>query len=172
MKRQNTLCAVAAIVLTLTLTACNQTPDKTSDTRDADIAALKANEAQWVQDYAAKDVDKVAAHYADDAVLMIPGAPPVVGKDAIHTGFKPMLADPALSLKFEASKVDVAKSGDLAYTEGSYTMTLTDPQTKQIVHDHGSYVTTYRKQPDGAWKATVDIVNSDVPPPPAPSAKK
>jgi hypothetical protein len=44
-------------------------------------------------------------------------------------------------------------------------MTVTDPQTKQIINDHGSYVTTYRKQPDGTWKAVADIATSAVPPP-------
>jgi hypothetical protein len=45
---------------------------------------------------------------------------------------------------------------------------VTDPQTKQIVNDHGSYVTTYRKQPDGTWKAIADIATSEVPPPAPP----
>ena len=162
MKRLALLCAAA--VMALGVTACNQT----SDTHDADVAALKANETQWVQDYASKDIDKLMAHYADDAVLMVPGEPAASGKDAIRTSMKLMLTDPALSLKFEPSKVEVAKSADIAYTQGSYTLSLTDPQTKQLVNDHGSYVTTYRKQPDGSWKAVVDIVVSEVPPPTTP----
>jgi uncharacterized protein (TIGR02246 family) len=158
MKRFATLCAATA--LTLTAVACND-----ADTHDADVKAVQANETQWVQDYAAKDTDKIVAHYTDDAVLMVPGTPATSGKDAIRTSVKQMVADPALALKFQATKVDVAKSGDLAYTQGSYTLSLTDPQTKQIINDHGNYVTTYRKQPDGSWKAVADIVTSDVPPP-------
>jgi ketosteroid isomerase-like protein len=80
-----------------------------------------------------------------------------------------MVADPTVSLKFQPTKVEVAKSGDVAYTQGTYTLTLTDPQTKQLINDHGSYVTTYRKQPDGTWKAVVDIATSEVPPPTPPS---
>jgi ketosteroid isomerase-like protein len=86
-----------------------------------------------------------------------------------------LLTDPALSLKFQASKVEVAKSGDVAYTLGSYTMAMTDPQTKHVGNDHGSYVTTYRKQADGTWKAVADITTSEVPPPapaPAPAARR
>jgi hypothetical protein len=52
---------------------------------------------------------------------------------------------------------------------------MTDPQTRQVINDHGSYVTTYRKQPDGAWKAVADMATSEVPtpaPPPAPSKKR
>jgi uncharacterized protein (TIGR02246 family) len=164
MKRFATLCAVTTMALTMT--ACNQTPD----THDADVAAIQANEAQWNQDYAARDLDKIAAHYADDAVLIIPGAPPTTGKAAIGAASKQMTADPAMVLQFHPTKVDVAKSGDLAYSQGVYTLTITDMQTHQPINDHGSYVTTYRKQPDGTWKAVVDIVTSEVPPPaPAPT---
>jgi uncharacterized protein (TIGR02246 family) len=164
MKRFATLIATAAIALMAT--SCNQP----ADTRDADMQAVKDNEAQWNQDWASKDLDKIAVHYADDAVVMAPGSPATTGKDAIRGELKQMVSDPALSLKFQASKVEVAKSGDLAYTQGSYTLTLTDPQTKQIVNDHGSYVTTYRKQADGTWKAVLDIASSEVPPPAPPPA--
>jgi uncharacterized protein (TIGR02246 family) len=161
MKQLATLCAITT--LALTLTACTQ-----PDTHDADVKAVQDNEAQWNQDYAAKDAGKIVAHYADDAVLMGPGTQSRSGKDAISDIVKGMVSDPALALKFQSSKVEVAKSGDIAYTQGTYTMTMTDPQTKQVINDHGSYVTTYRKQADGSWKAVADIATSEVPPPPPP----
>jgi uncharacterized protein (TIGR02246 family) len=164
MKRLATLCAFTTMAFTIT--ACNQTPD----THDADVKAIQDNEAQWNQDFAAKDSDKLVSHYADDAVLVVSGGPATSGKEAIRNAVKPMVADPALSLKFHASKIEVAKSGDVAYALGSYTLTLTDPQTKQLINDHGSYVTTYRKQPDGTWKAVADIVASEVPPPTPPAS--
>jgi uncharacterized protein (TIGR02246 family) len=150
-------------------TSCNQP----ADTRIADIEAIKAVEVQWNLDYAARDADRIAAHYADDAVLMIPGMAPVLGKDAIRESEKQMAADPAMSLKFQSTRVDVARSGDLAYSQGSYTLTVTDPQTRQVIHDHGSFVTVYRKQADEIWKAESDIATSEVPPPapPAPAKK-
>jgi len=163
MQRWTTLGKVT--VLAMIMAACG----KTANTHDADVKALKDIEIQWNQDYASKDLDKIVAHYADDAVLMAPGSPVSSGKDAIQTALKQMISDPALALKFEASRVDVAKSGDVAFTQGSYTMDATDPQSKQVIHDHGSYVTTYRKQANGAWKAVADIATSEVPPPaPAP----
>jgi uncharacterized protein (TIGR02246 family) len=164
MKRFATLCAIAAMAFTMT--ACNQTPD----THDADVKAIQNDEAQWNQEWAARDQDKIMAHYADDAILIVPGAPSTSGKEAIRASLKQMVADPTVSLKFQPTKVEVAKSGDVAYTQGTYTLTLTDPQNKQLVHDHGSYVTTYRKQPDGTWKAVVDIATSEVPPPAPPAA--
>jgi uncharacterized protein (TIGR02246 family) len=160
--------ACAAVVASM-MTACNQT----ANTHDADVKAIKDLETTWNQDYAGKDPDKIASYYADDAVLMVPGMEAASGKDAIRKVGVQMFADPALSLKFQASKIDAAKSGDLAYSQGSYTMTMTDPNTKQVVNDHGSYVTVYHKQADGTWKVVSDIATSAVPPPtPAPTHKK
>ncbi|WP_157468190.1 YybH family protein [Edaphobacter aggregans] len=172
MKPFAALCA--ATLVAATLTACKSSGNQDADisavgNQDADISAVHATEAQWNQDYASRDLDKIMSHYADDAVLRVPGTAPSKGKDAIREGIKNMTADPAMALKFVASKVEVAKSGDVACAQGTYTLTLTDPQTNQVIHDHGSYVTIYRKEPDGTWKAVADIATSGVPRAPAPT---
>jgi uncharacterized protein (TIGR02246 family) len=169
MNRILTICS--ALMLAATLTACNQSPapaaNATASNHDADVQAIRDTEKQWNQDFVAKDAAKLAAHYSDDAILMTPGMDAMSGRDAIQKGVQGLVADPALSLKFEATKVDVASSGDLGYTRGTYTMTMTDPKSKKVINDHGSYVTDYRKQADGSWKAVADIVTSEVPMPPA-----
>lgn len=169
MKAFAALCGTAVIVFSIA--ACNQPPAAPPDTHDAEVKAISDTETQWVKEWAAKDVDKIAATYADDAVVMTPGMDAVHGKDAIHAMLKQMTADPALSLTFQATKVEVAKSGDIGYTQGSYKMAMTNPTTKKVMEDHGSYVTTYHKQADGSWKAVADIATSEVPPMPAPKKK-
>lgn len=159
----------AATALALTLTACNNQP---ADTHAADVKAIQDTENQWNKDFAAKDTSKIIAHYADDAVLMTPDMPSEHGITDISAAIRQMVADPALELKFQSSKIEVAKSGDIGYTQGIYTMAMTDPVTKKVIHDHGSYVTTYRKQPDGTWKAVADIATSEVPPPAPPTTAK
>jgi uncharacterized protein (TIGR02246 family) len=169
MKRN--LLAICTLGLLALVTSCAQAP-QSPDTHEADIQALKDNEAQWNKDFQAKDAEKLAAHYADDAVLISPGSQPSIGKEAIHSALKDMVGDNALSLSFQAARVDVAKSGDFAFTQGSYTLTMTDPATKKPVNDKGSYVTVYKKQADGSWKAVSDIASSATPPGPALPAKK
>jgi len=164
--KRTTIFSVALLV-TLALTGCNQL-----SSHDAAVKAIQDTETHLNHDYASRDVDKIMDHYADDAVMMVPGTPISNGKAAIREGVKPMAADPALALKFASTRVEVAKSGDLAWTQGTYTLTMTDPQSHQVINDHGSYVTTYSKQPDGSWKTVPDIVTSEVPPPaptPAPA---
>jgi uncharacterized protein (TIGR02246 family) len=161
MKALATLCVAA--VLALTITACNQAPPAAPDTRVADVQAIGDTEAQFSQATAAKDVEKAIGYYADDAVLMAPGMEMVEGKEAIGSAMRAMAKDPAFSLHFRTSKADVAKSGELGYTWGTYELTATDAGTHKVIHDHGSYVTTYRKQADGSWKAEADIASSAVP---------
>jgi uncharacterized protein (TIGR02246 family) len=171
MKAIATLCGTAVVVLSMT--GCNPAPPVAPppDTHDADVKAISDLEAQQVANFAAKNLDGLAGSYADDAVLMTPGAPSVKGKDAIRNGLKEMIADPALNLKFKADRVDVAKGGDLGYTQGTYTLTVTNPATHKPIDDHGSYVTTYRRQADGSWKAVADIATSELPLMPPPKKK-
>ena len=169
MKRS--LFAICTVGLLALVTSCAQAP-QSADTHEADIQALKDNEAHWNKDYQAKDLEKIVSHYADDAVLIAPGTQPSNGKEAIHSALKEMVADNALSLSFQAERVDVAKSGDVAYTQGAYTLTMTDPATKKPINDKGSYVTVYKKQADGFWKAVSDIASSATPPGSPPSSGK
>lgn len=157
----------AALGLLLLMNACNQAAP---DTREADAKAIRELESAWTKDINSRDAAKWASYYADDAVLMIPGMKPMKGKAAILDGLKAFASDPNLSLNFTASTVEVAKSGDLAVTQGNYTMTMTDPVSKNKMTDTGTYETTYKKQADGSWKAVFDANVSDVPPP-APEKK-
>jgi uncharacterized protein (TIGR02246 family) len=162
------LSMAASLLLLAFTTACTQAPPP--DTHDADVQALKDTEAAWAKAVAAKDFDKSMTYYADDASLLVSNAPAFNGKDAIRAAMKPMFDDPSFALAFEASRVEVAKSADLGYTQGTYTMTLTDPKTKKPFTDKGKFLTTYKKQADGTWKAVADMVSSDVPLP-APGKK-
>ncbi len=128
----------------------------------AEQAKIRDTEAAWAKEAGAKDLDKSVAHYADDAVLMAGGAPAAKGKEAIQAAWKGLLSDPNFKLNFSADRVEISAGGDLATTKGSYTMTVTNPKTKKVMDDKGSYVTVYKKQPDGGWKAIEDITASEV----------
>ena len=61
---------------------------------------------------------------------MAPGFPAMKGKDAIRAGLTELLKDPNISLSFMAASAEVSKSGDIAYTQGAYTMVMTDSKTR------------------------------------------
>src|SRR4029077_14129623 len=154
--------ALAAIALS----ACNSTPTETPppaavDTRAVDEGVIRSVDAAWTKAAEAKDVAGTSAAYADNAVLMTPGSPIVSGKDAITKGFTGMMADKNFALKFAPTKVEVSKSGDMAYELGDYSLTLSNkkgkPQTTKA-----KYVVVWGKQADGSWKALVDAPTTTV----------
>jgi len=40
---------------------------------------------------------------------------------------------------------------------------LTNPKDKKPITDKGKYLTVFKKQADGNWKAVADMVSSDLP---------
>ena len=156
------LSSFACIALFALTAACSRTAP---DTRDADIKAVKGVEAAWVEDIATKDVDKFAGYYSDDASLLMPNAPIINGKENIKAALKPMLADPNFALTFQSTRAEASKGGDFVYTVGTYSMTMSRPNGKAAVTDTGKYLTVFRKQRDGNWKAVADMMNSATPAP-------
>ena len=128
------------------------------------VQTLKDGEAQWVQDYKARDLTKVEGHYAPGATVMQPGLPLMTTREALHTALSDLVKDPNMATAFSADEVGVAESGELAYTRGRFTQTTTDPKTGKPTTVSGSYLTLYRRQPDGSWKAVEDIAAPTLPP--------
>lgn len=157
----NTKWPLAGIAL-LVLGGCTPAPPPTPVVDTAAIeTGIRADETAWNKDWSDKDLAKITSHYADDAVVMVPGGPAMKGKTGIQDGLKPFMADPNIKLEFAAQRVEVSKSGDLATTQGAYSMTMTDAKTKKPTIEKGTYVTVYKKQADGTWKAIEDINTPD-----------
>jgi len=142
----------------LLILAAGQVPARDAGKHAADVQAIKDNEARWNREFEARDLEKMLAHYAENGVMMAPGLPASSGKDSIRTLLQEMLTDPAMSLKFRTARVEVAESGDMASSLGTFTVTMTDPASKKVVTSEGNYVTVYKKQ-GGEWKAVFDIAS-------------
>jgi uncharacterized protein (TIGR02246 family) len=165
----NALGRTFVLVAAVALVACAQpapAPAPPPDTRAADEAALRATIKDWAAAAQAKDAARFTSFYTEDAVVMLAGAPDISGMPAIREGIGHMMSDPAFSLSFEPASVVVARSGDLAYETGPYSMTMTGLD-KKPARETGHYVAVWRKQADGTWKAAVDAPVSDPPATPA-----
>ena len=158
------------LVVTLTLGVAAVAVCWAADTKIEQ--ALRDADAQWSAAAVAKDLDKTVSYYADDAIVMPPNASAAKTREAIRKVWQDLLASPGLVISWKATKVEVAKSGDLACLSGTYELTMNDPSGKPV-NDHGKYVEVWEKQADGKWKCGADIWNSDLPATaPAPSEKK
>ncbi|PYJ51316.1 MAG: DUF4440 domain-containing protein [Verrucomicrobia bacterium] len=124
--------------------------------------ALRDLDAKWSAAAGAKDIDKTVSYYSEDAAVMPPNAPSAKTREAIRSAWKEMLTTPGAAISWKATKVEVAKSGDLAYVSGTYEETMTDASGKPV-KDRGKYVEIFKKQADGTWKVVADIWNSDLP---------
>ena len=158
---------VGLIVLPIAV-VCNFPP--TLQGAGADEKAVRDADEAWSKAAGSKDVDKTVAFYADDAVVMPPNAERATTKEAIRKIWKDLLTDAKVSWK--ATKVEVAKSGDIAFISGTYEVTMNDVVTGKPVNDRGKYLEVWEKQADGSWKCGADIWNSDIPLTSAASEKK
>jgi ketosteroid isomerase-like protein len=101
-------------------------------------------------------------YYAEDASLLTSDTPLVAGKENITKAWSELFRVPGASVTWESQRVEVARSGDLAFSQGSFEISIHDSDGK-LVTDHGKYVAVWKKQPNGRWKAVADIGNPDHP---------
>ena len=161
----------AALFAALFFSACGHSqPAVPPDTQAADAAAVQKADADWSAAARAKQADAWLAFYADDAVALPPNAEMATNKDAIRKAITDLLALPGLSVSWQTTKAEAARSGDLAYTYGTYELTSNDAAGRPTT-DHGKYSEVWKKQSDGSWKCIVDMWSSDLPLAPAPKRK-
>jgi uncharacterized protein (TIGR02246 family) len=118
-------------------------------------AAIRATDVEWLAAAKARDAQKAASFWSDDATLLFPGTPPIIGKKAILDYVTKSFSDPDFSITFNTDKIVLAHAGDIAYETG--TDTITFRQGKKVVTAKNNGVVIWKKQPDGSWKAVVDI---------------
>ncbi|MEY2600930.1 MAG: hypothetical protein QOJ36_249 [Verrucomicrobiota bacterium] len=155
---------VCLVVLPLAI-VCNFPPSA----KGADEQAVRDADAAWSKAAGAKDLDKTVSFYADDAIVLPPNEAAVTTKDGIRNLWKGLI-DGVTSVSWKATRVEMAKSGDMACLTGTYEMTMNDGSK-----DQGKYCEVWEKKADGKWKCGTDIFNSDLPLPgasPAAAEKK
>jgi ketosteroid isomerase-like protein len=122
---------------------------------------LRDLDAQWAKAAAAKDVEQTIAFYSDDAIVLPPNATSASTKGAVRNVWKDMLATPGLVITWQATRVQLANSGDMGWVSGTYELTMNDANGKPI-NDRGKYLEVWEKQTDGNWKCRADMWNSDL----------
>jgi len=129
----------------------------------SDLDSVRAAERAQLAAYKARDADAVVSGYAADAAVIVAGQAPATGRDAIRAGVARMVADPAFSIALDNRRTEA--SGDIAFTSGTYRVTYTQPGSGQPAREEGQYLTVFRRQSDGSWKAIQDIAARAGPPP-------
>lgn len=112
---------IFSLVLSLAAAAVCLAGDEQTH-RDLDV--------QWSAAAAAKDVDKTVSFYSGNATVLAPNTAMVTTNDGIRKIWAELLASPGLAISWKVTKVEMAKSGDMAYVTGTYEMTMNDAAGK------------------------------------------
>jgi ketosteroid isomerase-like protein len=128
--------------------------------QSADENEIRKADTAWSHAAENKDLDKFVSFYADDASAFPFNAPIANGKEQIRQLWSQLMSKPGFGLSFKPTKIEVSKSGDMAYETGTFELKLNDPQGNAMSIP-GKYVVAWKKQPNHEWKAVADIFNTD-----------
>jgi uncharacterized protein (TIGR02246 family) len=119
-------------------------------------AAIHQGTKAWMAAWNAGDAAAIAALYAENGVVMAPGAEPAKGRAAIE-GLLKVALEAAGGSKMDIKPMEVMESGDLAVETGTFAEIAADGSHR----DHGKYMAMWKKV-DGKWTLYRDIWNSDM----------
>jgi ketosteroid isomerase-like protein len=130
----------------------------------SDAGTLLQLEADFMKAAAERGSQGYMSYYAEDAAELPNGADMFRGKESIAKtmGF---LDDKNNHLTWKPIYADMAASGDLGYTYGTFEFRSTGKDGKPTV-EYGKYVSIWKKQKDGSWKVVMDMGNASPSPKP------
>lgn len=104
----------------------------------------------------ARDADALTALWDDDAVLLQPGTPPVIGKSAFHDFMKQaILKSPTIKVvKYAPDIRDIRVAGDVAYEWGYFEAAQKGSDQKAPERLRAKLLRIIKRQSDGSWKFT------------------
>ena len=97
-----------------------------------------------------RDLERVLAYYAVDAILMPPGEVPVVGRDRIRPRYEALFASfmPAIELQLEEACVGAG----LGFVRGRNGGRLTPPGSGEVRVLDDAFIMLLRLESDGVWR--------------------
>ena len=110
-----------------------------------------------------EDPELFLSSHAEDVVTMPPGAPAVVGIQALESRIREGIKAESVQ-EFSIKLDEVEAFGDLGFARGTYTFTATVRASGKTIEYDGKYLTVFKKQADGSWKIYRDCYNSNVSP--------
>jgi len=158
------LLPAVAVAFLFTIVIFPNTHSSASASANADGNTLRQLEADFMKATAERGSQGYMSFYADDAAELPNGEDMLQGKENIAKtmGF---LDDKNNHLTWAPVRADMAASGDLGYTYGTYEFRSKDKDGKPTV-EHGKYASIWKKQKDASWKVVMDMGNSSPSPKP------
>ena len=120
----------------------------------ADEQAIRHLIERWISATREGDVEAVLELMSPDVVFLMPGQPPMQGRDAFAKSLRMVLAENVIVSHSEID--EIAVSGDMAYCRTRLSVTVTSQHGKLPLQRSGHTLSILRKGADGKWPLTRD----------------
>ena len=112
-------------------------------------------ERQFAEAVAEKGIAEGFLEFAADDAVQFRRTYVIEGKEAMRENYEKSPPNANADLTWKPDFIDVAASGDLAYTYGKYVFSVTD-SLGEVRESTGIFHTIWKRQPDGKWKFVWD----------------
>jgi ketosteroid isomerase-like protein len=129
---------------------------------ESDAAILNETYTAWEKATNARDIDLWSTFLAPNAEFMPAVSPPLNTRQAFLDYYLKSFADPHFSLDCEQLTVDVAESGEMAWSDGICRATFSDRDGQKTMGT-SRWFKIWLKQEDGSWKCKLNTWNSVTP---------
>lgn len=123
------------------------------------IDALRREiDTAWVR----SDADGITRHLHENAVLLPPHAPGLVGREQINGWLKELFQHFTMT-ELAMPERELTISENLAFERSLYEWTLTPRDGGEPIRDQANWVGIWKQSPDGSWAEVCGIWNSTLP---------
>lgn len=118
--------------------------------------AIEEIDAKYNKAFNEGDAAGCAAFFTEDVITLAPDQPMARGRKAFEEIIGSLIGKTKGGTHTN-KLVEYGVEGDLAYQVGTFTVAGADPSVQ------GKFVNVLKRQPDGTWKISAVIFNSDTP---------
>jgi ketosteroid isomerase-like protein len=151
-----------ASLVTLAILTLIDSPTAIFASQASTFSTLAKIREAWVQDLRAKKLEPILKFYAPNAVFLQPSGERITGSAAIRALFQSIMGTFNSDLTLQSQNLET--SGDLAYDSGDFQETLTNAATGAKISSKGSYITIFKRQPNGSWQIVQQVWTGSPPP--------
>ncbi|HEV2319641.1 MAG TPA: SgcJ/EcaC family oxidoreductase [Verrucomicrobiae bacterium] len=103
----------------------------------------------WIRATADGDIHRILNLMAEDVVFLMPGQPPMRGRDAFAAAFQSIIGKVRIEGKPDIQEIHVA--GNLAFCWNNLSVTITPTADGPPKRRVGPILSVFRREPDGRW---------------------
>ncbi|MBL1178894.1 YybH family protein [Pantanalinema sp. GBBB05] len=121
---------------------------------EQDEQAIRHLIATWHTATANGDLPQLLNLMAEDVIFLVPGKPPMQGKEAFSAGFQQAIQHYCIEPSGEIKEIHIAE--DWAYCWADLSVSITPLQTGSPMRRTGDVLTILHKQAEGDWAIARD----------------